>query len=215
VQFQSRIDAGHQLAIALSQYKGKKATIVLALPRGGVPVAYEIAKELNLPLDVFIVRKLGAPGCPELAMGAIASGGYCDLNKEIIQEFEVSHEMLEDKVNYEAKELQRRTKLYRDDLPALDLKNQTVILVDDGLATGASMRVAIRAIRAMNPKTMIVAVPVSAASSKRELSPEVDRFVSLNTPEHLRAVGYWYEDFSQTTDEEVCALISRARKMSH
>jgi len=205
--FENREDAGWQLAKKLTQFKDDPDAVVLALPRGGVPVAFEIAEELHLPLDVFIVRKLGVPHYPELAMGAIASGGDKYLDENLIWQLELSSESVRKVIESETRELQRREALYRGEKPPRNLSGATVILVDDGLATGASMIAAIRAVRARNPRKVIVAVPVAAASSKRKILPLVDGFFEVGAPENFRAVGQWYAEFGQTTDEEVHALL--------
>jgi predicted phosphoribosyltransferase len=206
-RFVSRQEAGKVLASRLSSYQNEPETIILALPRGGVPVGFEIAKTLHLPLDILIVRKLGVPGFEELALGAMASGDIIFLNPEVVETLNISEEMVRQVIDKELQELKRREKLYRGEKPFPDLTNQTVILVDDGLATGASMRVAIRAVRQKKPAAVIVAVPVGAASTCAELRREADEVVCALTPRFFQSVGSWYEDFSQTTDEEVRKLL--------
>jgi putative phosphoribosyl transferase len=209
--FEDREDAGWQLAQRLLSFQQKPDTIVLALPRGGVPVAFQVTEALQLPLDIFLVRKLGLPWQPEFAVGAIASGGFIHLDQEVIHQCGVREEHLEELIERESKELDRRETLYREGRSPLEITGKTVILVDDGLATGASMTVAVHAIRAQHPKAIVVAVPVAAASSVRKLSPLVDSFVSVIIPETFRAVGEWYIHFGQTTDEEVHTLLAAAQ----
>jgi len=205
--FHDRVDAGRQLAARLTAYAGRPDVIVLGLPRGGVPVAAEVARRLQVPLDVFVVRKLGAPQNPELAMGAIASGGVQVLNEEVVEALQISAEEIREAVAAERKELERRERLYRGDRPMTELRGRIVIVVDDGLATGSTMRAAIKALRQYAPAAIIIAVPVAASSTCAELRSQVDALVCLATPEPFRAVGLWYEDFSQTTDEEVYDLL--------
>jgi predicted phosphoribosyltransferase len=208
--FQDRFEAGRFLASKLRHLANRPDVVVLALPRGGVPVGYEVAKVLNAPLDVFVVRKLGVPGHPELAMGAIASGGIRVLNEDVVRRLGIPDYMIDKIAAEEEKELERREQDYRGNRPRLDVKGRTVILVDDGLATGSSMRVAALALRNKNPAQIIVAVPVAAASTCSELKSEADQVVCAVTPEPFWAVGQWYRDFSQTTDEEVRDLLRRA-----
>jgi predicted phosphoribosyltransferase len=182
---------------------------VLALPRGGVPVGAEVAKALGAPLDVFIVRKLGVPGHEELAMGAIASGGVRVLNRDVLGYARITPQQLDAVAAREERELARREAEYRGNRPPLDVRGRTVIIVDDGLATGSSMRAAVQALRAMEPKRVIVAVPVGAAQTCEEFRGIVDEIVCLRTPEPFEAVGLWYDDFTQTTDAEVHALLSQ------
>lgn len=210
VIFADRSDAGKQLAAKLAAYSGPDAR-VLALPRGGVPVAYEVAKALQAPLDVFIVRKLGAPGREELAIGAIASGGVKVLNRETIAELGVDESTLNAIVRREETELHRREKTYRDDLPPLDIAGRTVLLIDDGLATGASMYAGILATRAMSPRRVVVAVPVAPPDTVVQLEEYADDVVVLAMPRPFRGVGAWYADFTQTTDEEVREMLACAR----
>ncbi len=199
--------AGRALAEALGRYAGRKDVIVLALPRGGVPVAAEIARGLDVPLDVMLVRKLGAPWQPELAMGAIASGGVRVMNDEVVRGMGISPEAIEQVAQEELKELERRERAYRGNRPWPDLTDKTVILVDDGLATGATMHAAIDAVRAQNPAQIVVAVPVAPPDTVRALEPLVDEVVCLFQPEPFMAIGQWYQDFSQLTDAEVQALL--------
>jgi putative phosphoribosyl transferase len=202
-RFRDRREAGKRLAQELLHYVNRPDVIILALPRGGVPVAYEVALALNAPLDVFIVRKLGLPGQEELAIGAIASGGVRVLNEEIIQLLRLSDEVIERVAQSEQQELERRERLYRGDRPTPEIRDRTVILIDDGLATGASMRAAIAGLRAQNPGRIVVAVPIAAPETCAEFESEVDEIVCATTPEPFLGVGRWYEDFSQTTDEGV------------
>ena len=207
-RFHDRREAGQLLARQLTQFKGRDDVVVLALPRGGVPVAFEIARELKAPLDVFVVRKLGVPWQPELAMGAIAGKGTEVLNGDVVTAYNIPPHVIRAVAEREGQELQRRLQQYRGDRPFPDLLGRTVILVDDGLATGSSMRAAINALKQERPKAIVVAVPVAAAQTCRELSSEVDVVVCLQTPPDFSAVGRWYEDFSQTTDEEVHDLLT-------
>jgi putative phosphoribosyl transferase len=208
--FRDRTDAGRQLADELLHYGGRSNVIVLALPRGGVPVAAEVARRLALPLDVFVVRKLGVPGHEELAMGAIASGDVRVLNHDVVSAISAPDEMIEAITAIEREELERRERSYRGTRPAPHVQGRTVILIDDGLATGATMRAAVAALRHQGAAKIIVAVPVGAASTCRELAEEVDESVCLMAPDSFIGVGQYYEDFSQTTDEEVRELIESA-----
>jgi putative phosphoribosyl transferase len=194
----------------LEQYGGRTDVIVLGLPRGGVPVAAEVARRLGAPLDVFIVRKLGVPGHEELAMGALATGGVLVLNSEVVGELEIPQHAIDAAVASEAVELARREQAYRGGRPPLDVTGCTVILVDDGLATGSTMRAAVAGLRRRGPAKVVVAVPVAAVSTCESLAGEVDDIVCGHTPEPFLAVGLWYADFSQTTDEEVRAELERA-----
>jgi predicted phosphoribosyltransferase len=209
IPFINRSEAGRVLADRLRKYSGVPNVLVLALPRGGVPVAYEVARVLNAPLDVFLVRKLGVPGHEELAMGAIASGGVRVLNPDAVNGLQISDDVIEAVAEKEQRELERREQLYRGDRPALDAKGRIVILVDDGLATGSTMRAAAAALRLQNPARIIVAVPVAAEETCNDLRNEVDEVVCAITPDSFLAVGLWYEDFSQTSDEEVRVLLER------
>jgi putative phosphoribosyl transferase len=210
LKFADRVEAGRLLAEQLRSYAGQPDAIVLALPRGGLPVAYEIATRLHLPLDIFLVRKLGAPGQPELAMGAIATGGARVLNEDVIRYLSVPPEVIDAVAYAEQIELDRREQAYRGERPTPDLRGKQVILVDDGLATGSSMRAAIGTVRTQSPARIVVAVPVAARETCDELKREVEELVCLRTPEPFSAVGLWYEDFSQTSDEEVRDLLQRA-----
>jgi predicted phosphoribosyltransferase len=210
ILFRNRADAGRQLAARLTAYANRGDVIVLALPRGGVPVAYEVAQALHAPLDVFVVRKLGVPGQEELAMGAVATGGAVVLNPEVVQYLDIAEDELKSVVAAERLELDRRNHLYRDDRPLPDVKGQTVILVDDGLATGASMRVACAALRQLGPARLVVAVPVAPAEACEEMRAEADEVVCALTPEPFYGVGMWYDDFRQTTDAQVRDLLARA-----
>jgi putative phosphoribosyl transferase len=207
-RFRNRTEAGRQLAQVLKAYANRADVIVLGLPRGGVPVAYEVAKALNAPLDICIVRKLGVPGHKELAMGAIASGGVRVLNYDVLGWLEISGKTIDEVAERELRELQRRDRIYRGDRPQPKVKDRTIILVDDGLATGSTMRAAIAVLKAQQPKEIIIAVPVAPADVCQELNTEVDSVICLNTPEPFYAIGLWYENFAQTTDEEVCSLLA-------
>jgi putative phosphoribosyl transferase len=209
--FHDRVDAGKALARHLSKYAGRPDVTVLALPRGGVPIGYEVARALGAPLDVFIVRKLGVPGQEEYAMGAVASGGVRVLNEDVVRSLRLSDTAVERITAKELPDLNRRERLYRGDRPELDLTGRTVILVDDGLATGSTMKAAVKALKARGPARTVVAVPVAAPDTCEELRREVDEVVCAVTPEPFRAVGLWYEDFSQTSDEEVHDLLARGR----
>jgi predicted phosphoribosyltransferase len=208
--FKDRRGAGRKLAEQLAAYAGRPDVIVLALPRGGVPVAYEVASALAAPLDIFIVRKLGLPGHEELALGAIASGGVQVLNDEIVQTLKIPQRVIDTVAQRELAELQRREQAYRGNRSAPDVRDRTVILIDDGLATGASMRAAVAGLRALNPAEIVVAVPTAAPETCAALEPEVDRVVCAMTPEPFYGVGRWYEDFSQTTDKEVRLFLEQA-----
>jgi predicted phosphoribosyltransferase len=209
--FRNRQEAGVYLARKLSPtYAHHPDVLVLALPRGGVPVAFQVARELAAPLDVFVVRKLGFPGHDELAMGAIATGGVVVLNRDVIDSVGLPRSVIDHVAAQEAAELERRERLYRHDRPPLSVRGKTVILIDDGLATGATMRAATRALRQLSPAKVVVAVPVAAEETCDEMREEVDEIVCAITPPFFRAVGLWYEDFAQTTDEEVRQLLDRA-----
>lgn len=209
--FQDRAEAGRRLAEDLDRYRGRHDLIVLGLSRGGVPVAYEVAKSLGAPLDVFLVRKLRVPGHEELAIGALASGGYRFVNEEVVQLFGVARDTVDDLASSEQVELQRQEHEVREDRPLPDMKGKTVILVDDGLATGASMRTAVAAVRGANPAQVVVAVPVAAPDVCDAVAESTDDMICAITPEPFFAVGVWYADFSETTDEEVRELL-RQRK---
>jgi len=209
--FRDRLDAGRRLAEKLSRYAGKSDVVVLALPRGGVPVAAEVARALDAPLDVFLVRKLGFPGQEELAMGAIASGGSRVLNTSLLRRLHVPPETVDAVAMRERRELDRREREYRGSHSPASVRGRTVILVDDGLATGASMHAAVAALRAQEPARIVVAVPVGAPSTCEDLRQIADEIVCAETPEPFAAVGQWYDDFSQTTDEEVRQLLEASR----
>lgn len=211
-KFRDRYEAGKVIATQLKDYANKPDVIVLALPRGGVPVGYEIAKALALPLDVFIVRKLGVPGHEELAMGAIATGGTTIFNEEIIDDLHISQSAIDLILQSEQEELKRREIRYRDNMPPPNLQGKTVILVDDGIATGATMRAAIKAILQHKPASIILAVPVIALSTYNEMSALVDKIIYSMKPLNFYAVGLWYDDFSQTTDSEVSDLLKESKK---
>ena len=208
--FANRTEAGQLLAEKLGDYADRDDVIVLGLPRGGVPVAYEIAKRLHAPLDVFIVRKLGVPGFEELAAGAIASGGVRVLNEDVMRAIPHADETIEVVSARETAELERREQMYREGHPAPDVQGRTVILVDDGLATGATMRAAVKALRQSGAAKIVVAVPVGPPDTCREIKQLADETICLSTPEFFQAVGQYYEDFSQTSDEEVRELLARA-----
>jgi putative phosphoribosyl transferase len=206
--FRDRTEAGRILAGELAGYAGRSDVVVLALPRGGVPVAYQVARALGAPLDVFLVRKLGLPGHEELAMGAIASGGIRLINEDVVDAYRVSDAQIAAVTATEQRELERRERLYRDNRPLPSLRDRTVILVDDGLATGATMRVAVLALRHQSPARIVVAVPVAAAEICDDFQAIVDDVVCAETPSPFYAVGLWYEDFTQTTDDEVHELLN-------
>jgi predicted phosphoribosyltransferase len=209
--FENRQTAGAELATRLNAYKDRKDVIVLGLPRGGVPVAYEIATALGAPLDVFLVRKLGVPGHPELAMGAIASGGVRVLNDEVIGWYGLPQSAIDQVASAEQVELTRREGEYRRGQPPLDARGRTVILVDDGLATGSTMKAAVQAVRKLGPDRVVVAVPVGAPDTCRAFAHIADEVVCARMPEPFSAVGLWYRDFDQTTDDEVRDLLEKAR----
>jgi predicted phosphoribosyltransferase len=208
--FFDRTEGGQFLAENLSAYANRDDVIVLALPRGGVPVAAEVAKRLNAPLDVFVVRKLGLPGHPELAMGAIASGGVRVFNGEVVNALRIPDEVIDAVSAEELVELQRREKAYRAGSPPLDIEGKTIIVVDDGVATGSTMLAAISALRQLNAARIIIAVPVIAASTYREMQRAADKVTAVIIPERFYAVGQWYQDFGQTSDEEVRDLLAQA-----
>lgn len=210
--FKDRRDAGKQLAKALIHYANQPDVMVLALPRGGVPVAYEIAVALNVSLDVFVVRKLGVPTHEELAMGAIASGGTLIVNRNIVEAFGVGESRLEQVTQRELMELTRREKVYRGEREPLVVEDKNIILVDDGLATGASMRAAIAALKSLRPARLTVAVPTGPQEVCRKIEGEVDEIVCLTQPEPYESVGTWYVDFTQTDDNEVWELLSRVER---
>jgi putative phosphoribosyl transferase len=208
--FKDRTEAGRFLAEKLKGYAKREDVLVLALPRGGVPIGFEIARALNAPLDVYIVRKLGVPWQPELAMGAIATGRVLVLNDDVVRHLHISDELINRVTAQEEKELERREHLYRGDGPAPEVRGRTVILVDDGVATGTTMRVALAALRKQAPARLVVAVPVAPRSTCEELSREADEAICGMTPGHFVSVSQWYESFPQTTDEEVQHLLKRA-----
>ncbi len=212
--FPNRAEAGRQLGEKLLKYAGRDDVTVLGLPRGGVPVAYEVAQRLGAPLDVFVVRKLGVPGFEELALGAIASGGVRVLNEDVMGALPNADQLIESVTEKEMIELERREQTYRDGRPAPELRDRVVILVDDGLATGATMRAAVAALRRQGVAKIVVAAPVGAPDTCRELEDEVDEMVCATAPEFFQAVGQYYEDFSQTSDEEVRELLARAAQRS-
>jgi putative phosphoribosyl transferase len=207
-----RRHAGRVLASALDKYAGRADLVVLALPRGGVPVAYEAAQHLGAPLDVFVVRKLGVPGHEELAMGALASGGLCVLNQDVVRSLGISKEDILRVARQENQELSRREHTYRGERAPVDVSGKAVILIDDGLATGSTMRAAIQAVRQKKPARVVAAVPVAPPETCSEMSDEADDMVCAVTPEPFYAVGPWYADFSQTTDEEVRELLEASRR---
>jgi putative phosphoribosyl transferase len=210
VRFRDREDAGRRLAAALGQYAARDDVIVLALPRGGIPVGFEVARELRAPLDVFVVRKLGVPGHEELAMGAIASGGAVSVNRDVVDALGVSERELAELAEAEAAEVAWREQLYREGRRALALTGKTVIVVDDGLATGATMFAAILALRELGPSRVVVAVPVAPRDTCERMASQADEVVCLDTPEPFFAVGQFYQDFSQTTDAQVRSLLRAA-----
>jgi predicted phosphoribosyltransferase len=211
MRFQDRAEAGRLLGDALERYKNRPDVLVLALPRGGVPVAYEVAKALNAPLDVFVVRKLGVPGHEELAMGAIASGGIRALNASVIRQLDIPQSAIDAVAEREGVEVRRREALYRDGKSPLKIEDRTIMLVDDGLATGSSMKAAVAALRQQYPAKIIVAVPTAPRETCEELKREADEVICAVTPEPFYAVGQWYENFDQTTDTEVTELIRRRK----
>ncbi len=210
--FADRRDAGRKLARRLEKYARREDTLVLALPRGGVPVGFDVARALRVPLDVFLVRKLGVPGHEELAMGAVALGGVRVLNAEVVRELGISDEEIERVAALEQAELERRARAFRDDLPPPALRDRVVILVDDGLATGATMRAAVAAVRQQRPARIVVAVPVAAGPTCADLRTQADEVVCLATPDPFYGVGLWYADFSQTSDDEVRILLEASRR---
>jgi putative phosphoribosyl transferase len=211
-RFRNRTEAGFLLAKKLAAYANRPDVLVLALPRGGVPVGFEVAKALHAPLDVVIVRKLGTPGQEELAMGAITSGGVRVLNDRVVQAFGISESEIDSVAAKEQEELERRERLYRGRRAAPAIRNRTVILVDDGIATGTTIRVAIAALKTQSPSRLVVAVPVAPLSTCEELREEVDEVVCLLSPGEFWAISLWYQNFPQTSDEEVCNLLGRANR---
>ena len=209
-RFDDRRDAGRQLADSLLFYANRDDVVVLALPRGGVPVGYEVARALGAPLEPFLVRKLGVPGHEELAMGAIASGGVRVLNREVVDSLRILPRAIDEAAEREGRELERRERAYRGGRPAPRIADRVAILVDDGLATGSSMRAAVGALKLLRPARIVVAVPVGAEETCTDLRAEVDEVVCFETPEPFHAVGLWYRNFDQTTDDEVRALLDQA-----
>jgi len=207
--FADRTQAGKQLADELKDYANNKEAIVLGLPRGGLPVAYEISDALNLPLDILLVRKLGVPGFEELAMGAIASGDVEVFNEDVLRSMHITEKQIEFVTKKEKEELQRRSLRYRGDKPYPEIKDKIIILVDDGIATGATMRAGIAALRKMQPKKIIVAVPVASSYTLSEIRPLVDECICLETPEPFEAIGLWYRTFEQLDDSEVIRILNR------
>ncbi len=210
--FRDRIEAGRLLAAKVREERGLAHPLVLALPRGGVPVAFEVANALRGDLDIFLVRKIGVPGEEELALGAIASGGVRVVNEPLVEQLKISATTMDMLTVREQREIEYRERLYREGREPRPIANRTVILSDDGLATGATMLAAVRAVKRQNPKRIVVAVPVASTAARRELGHHVDEIVCLSTPEPFYAVGAWYQDFSQTTDEEVRDLLDRAAR---
>ena len=208
--FRDRSEAGRLLAAKLAEYADRPDVLVLALPRGGVPVGYEVASALHAPMDVFIVRKLGVPGHEEFAMGAVATGGVRVVNDQVVRALGIPDYVIEAVAAWEQQELERRERLYRGDRPPPDVRGKIVILVDDGLATGSTMLAAVQALRRQGPARIVVAVPVASRDTCELLKPEVYEVVCAVTPEPFYAVGLWYQNFSQTTDEEVRELLARS-----
>jgi len=215
VRFQDRIDAGRQLAGRLSRYGGRDDVLVLGLPRGGVPVAAEVASGLRAPLDVLIVRKLGVPGWEELAMGAIASGGVRVINEFVVRAEGIPPDVIDQVAARELKELHRRETRYRGHSDPLHVRDRTIILVDDGIATGSTMKAAVQALRQQGAASITIAVPTSSIEARAQLEPMVDDFVALMTPDDFRAVGQWYVDFTQTSDADVARILSEIRSDLH
>jgi putative phosphoribosyl transferase len=209
--YRDRSEAGKRLAARLTKYADRDDVLVLALPRGGVPVGFEVAKALPAPLDIFLVRKLGVPGHEELAMGAISTGGVRVLNDDVVDYLQIPEGVIDAIAEIELRELERRERAYRGDRPEPNVQGKTIILVDDGLATGSTMRAAAAALRRQNPARIVVAVPVSAPQTCDEYRMGVDEIVCASTPEPFRGVGQWYRDFSQTTDDEVRELLEKAQ----
>lgn len=210
--FKNRQEAGRELATRLAKYANREDVLVLGVPRGGIPVAFEVASALHVPLDIFVLRKLGVPGHEELAFGAIGSGGVRILNADIVDQLGISELDIAAATKEQTKELERREQRYRGNRPPLDVRGRTVILVDDGIATGASLRAAIHAIRKMTPAAIVAAVPVAPRTSCHLIRREVDELVCLDTPEFFFAIGEFYRDFSQVSDEQVVELLDRAAR---
>jgi predicted phosphoribosyltransferase len=209
--FRDRVHAGKVLAERLRAYANRPDVLVLALPRGGVPVAYEVAKALHVPMDVFLVRKLGVPGHEELAMGAVASGGVRVINDDVVRSLGIPDAVIDRVASKELIELSRREQAYRGNRPEPEIQGRTIILVDDGLATGSTMRAAVQALRTKQPAKIVVAVPIAAPETCDALAREVDEMVCAVTPEPFYAVGLWYDDFDQTSDDDVRALLAENR----
>jgi putative phosphoribosyl transferase len=209
--FKDREDAGRRLAERLSRYRDERP-VVFALPRGGVPVGYEISRALGVPLEVFVARKLGAPGQPEFGIGAVAPGGVRILNEEVVRRLGIPDDYIERITERETAEVERRLHHFRGDRPQPGVRGRTAILVDDGLATGVTARAATKALRRLEPRRLILAAPVCAAQTAELLGPEVDELICLEAPSDLGAIGFWYRDFSQTSDEEVVELLERSRR---
>jgi len=212
--FEDREEAGRALSAGLGAWRARPDALVLGLPRGGVPVAFEVADALDLPLDVLVVRKLGLPGQPELAMGAIAGGGALVVNEEVLRYLPPDGDAFETVRAREQRELERREREYRGDRPPLDVRGRVVILVDDGLATGATMEAAVRSLQSLGARRIVVAVPVASVEARERIAAVADEVVCLATPEFFSAVGQWYRDFGQTSDTEVTGLLERARRRS-
>ena len=210
--FRDRVDAGQQLAKKLAGYANRKDVLILGVPRGGVPVAFEVAQALHAPLDILLVRKLGTPGQRELAMGAIASGGVRILNEQLIAELGITEEQVAATIAAQETELQRREQMYRGVRPDISVQGKNAILVDDGIATGSSMLAAISALRTLQPKRIVVAVPVAPSDADEQIKRVADEFVCVDKPELFFGVGQFYENFSQTEDSDVHALLERAAK---
>ncbi|MFN0126109.1 MAG: phosphoribosyltransferase [Verrucomicrobiales bacterium] len=208
VRFRDRIDAGRQLVGRLSRYRGRDDVLVLGLPRGGVPVAAEVAVGLGVPLDVLIVRKLGVPGWEELAMGAIASGGVRVINEFVVRAEGIPPDVIDQVADRELKELHRRETRYRGHSDPLHVHGRTIVLVDDGIATGSTMKAAVQALRQQGAASIVIAVPTTSTEARAQLEPMVDDFVALMTPDDFRAVGQWYVDFTQTSDADVACLLN-------
>ena len=213
VNFKDRVEAGQILANRLTKYASEKP-LVLGLPRGGVPVAFEVAAALNAPLDVYVVRKLGTPGQEELGMGAVATGGVRVLNRPVIESLQISPEAIEAETRREREEVEKRERKYRGDRPPLDVTNRTVLLIDDGIATGSTIKAAITALKKQKAGKIVVAVPVAPASTIEELKKQVDEVVCVSTPEYFFAISVWYNSFPQTTDEEVRELLRKSEVKS-
>ncbi len=212
--FRDRREAGRVLAEHLKHYAGRPDVLILALPRGGVPVGYEVSRVLGAPLDLFIVRKLGVPGREELAMGAVASGGVRVLNHDVVKALQIPEYVIESVTEKEKEELERREQLYQGGRPSPDVRDRTVILVDDGLATGATMHAAVRAVAQLKPARIVVAVPTAAPETCDEFRADVDEVICAVTPKRFQAVGFWYENFSQITDEEMQELLNLRQEES-